>query len=67
MPKVTTTISYEEEGFGDAEVLTYLKDVEDLDVYSWLWYMVKITEMAGYDCEQLQLLTSRGAIYKTDL
>lgn len=67
MPKVTTTISYEGEDFGDSEVLTYSKDVEDLDVYSWLWYLVKITEMAGYDCEQLSLETSKGRIFKTDL
>ena len=67
MPKVTTEISYEEEDFGDAEVISYSKHVEDLDVHSWLWYLVKITEQAGYDCEQLQLLTSRGTIYKTDL
>jgi len=67
MPKATTTISYEEEDFGDSEVLIYTKEVEDLDIYSWLWYMVKITEMAGYDCEQLSLETSKGRIYKTDL
>jgi len=67
MPLVTTTISYEEEDFGDAEVISYSKHVEDLDVHGWLWYLVKITEQAGYDCEQLQLISSRGAIYKTDL
>ena len=67
MPKVTTTISYEEEDFGDSEVISYSKHVEDLDIHSWLWYLVKISEQAGYDCEQLQLITSRGNIYKTDL
>jgi len=67
VPKVTTTISYEEEDFGDSEVISYSKHVEDLDIHSWLWYLVKISEQAGYDCEQLQLITSRGNIYKTDL
>ena len=67
MPKISTEISYEEEDFGDAEVISYSKHVEDLDVHSWLWYLVKITEQAGYDCEQLSLETSKGRIYKTDL
>ena len=43
MPLVKTTISYEEEDFGDSEVISYSKHVEDLDIHSWLWYLVKIS------------------------
>ena len=66
MPKVSTIISYEQEEFGNSEVLTYSKELEDLDIQSWLWYLTKITEMAGYDCAQLQLITSLDKVYKTD-
>lgn len=66
MPKVTTVISYESEDFGNSEVLTYSKDLEDLDIHGWLWYLTKITEMAGYDCAQLHLITSKDKVYKTD-
>ncbi len=67
MPLITTTISYENDDFGNSEVISYQKEVDDLDVHSWLWYLVKITEQAGYDCRQLSMETHQGRIYRTDL
>lgn len=67
MPLVTTNISYEYEEGGRGEYSTFSREVADIDVNDWLWYLVKVTEMAGFDCKQLQLISSRGTIYKTDI
>lgn len=67
MPLVKTTISYEDEEFGGNEVISYQREVGDLDVHSWLWYMVKVLESAGFDCQQLQMISSDNKVYRTDL
>lgn len=66
MPKVSTVISFEEEEHGRGEVSTFTREVEDLDINDWLWYCTKVAEMMGYDCAQLQLITSKDKVYKTD-
>lgn len=66
MPVVTTTISYEDEEYGRGEVSSFTREVNDLDANDMLWYMVKVMETAGYDCQQLQMITSDGKIIKTD-
>lgn len=66
MPKVTTIISYEHEEYGKGETSCYSREVDDLDYYDWLWYLVKQTELMGFDCSQLQTITSDGKMYQTD-
>lgn len=66
MPKITTTISYEDDEYGRGEFSTFSREVNDLDVHDMLWYMVKVMETAGYDCQQLQLIDSNNQIIKTD-
>lgn len=68
MPNVSTVISYEAEGdLGKYEVSSYRRDVADLDLYDWAWYLMKITEVMGFDINQIQLITKDGKIYSTDL
>lgn len=66
MPKVTTTISYEEEEFGAAEVASFSREVADLDVEDWLFYLLKITEIAGYDVKDIQMITNQGRFWTTE-
>lgn len=68
MPKVTTTVSYEHEDFGKGEVSSFSREVEDLDYYDWAWHVMKqTTDLMGFDCAQVQFITSDGRIFKTDL
>jgi len=67
MPLVKTTISYEDEEFGDKEVIVYQKQVPDLDPYFWLFYLMAVSEHAGYDFVQLTAESPRGFLYKTDI
>lgn len=68
MAKVTTTVSYEDEEFGRGELSSFSRQVEDLDYYDWAWYVMKsTTDLMGFDCSQVQFITSDGKIYKTDL
>lgn len=66
MPKVTLTVSYEEEEFGRGETSCYSREVNDLDVYDWCWYLMKASEVAGFDIKDIHLISSSGKIYRTE-
>jgi hypothetical protein len=66
MPKVTLTVSYEEEEFGRGETSCYSREVDDLDIYDWMWYLMKASETAGFDVKDIQLISSSGKIYRTE-
>lgn len=66
MPKITTTISYEDEEFGNGEVCEYTRNVEDLDVMDWLWYQLKVAEVAGFSVKDLHFVTGNGTFYSTE-
>lgn len=66
MPKVTLTVSYEHEEFGANEVSSFSRDVEDLDLDSWLWYLIKASEVAGYDVKDLHAITGSGRFFSTE-
>jgi len=66
MPNVTTTISYKDEEFGANEVSSFSRDVEDLDLMDWLWYLLKITELAGFDVKDIHAVTGAGKFYTTE-
>jgi hypothetical protein len=66
MPKVTLTVSYEEEEFGRGETSVYSREVDDLDPYDWLWYLMKASETMGFDCKDLQMVTSTGKAFRTE-
>jgi len=67
MPKVTLTVSYEDEEFGRGESKTYSRELDDLDPYDLLWFYQEGALIMCFDCEQLQMISSQGYIYKTDL
>jgi hypothetical protein len=66
MPNVTTTISYKDEEFGANEVSSFSRDVEDLDLMDWLWYLLKITELAGFDVKDIHAVTGNGKFFSTE-
>ena len=66
MPKVTLTVSYEEEEFGRGETSCYSREVNDLDIYDWMFYLMKASETAGFDVKDIQLISSSGKIYRTE-
>ena len=66
MPNVTTTISYKDEEFGANEVSSFSRDVEDLDLMDWLWYLLKITELSGFDVKDIHAVTGAGKFYTTE-
>ncbi len=66
MPNVTTTISYKDEEFGANEVSSFSRDVEDLDLMDWLWYLLKITELAGFDVKDIHAVTGAGKFFSTE-
>lgn len=67
MPLVKTVISYEEEDYGRFEASTFQREVTDLDIQDWMWYLMKVTEMAGFDAKQISIESGKGKIYRTDL
>lgn len=67
MPLVTTNISWEYEDFGRGEYLTICREVQDLDPQDALHYVQHVLNTWGYDCSQLQMITSHGKIFKTDI
>lgn len=67
MPLVKTVISYEEEEYGRQEASTFQRELDDLDIYDWMWYLMKVTEMAGFDAKQISIECNNGKIYRTDL
>lgn len=66
MPNITTTISYKDEEFGANEVSSFSRDVEDLDLMDFLWYLLKVAEVAGYDVKDLHAVTGAGRFYTTE-
>jgi len=66
MPNVTTTISYQAEEFGFNEISSFSRDVEDLDLQDFLWYLLKITELAGFDVKDIHAVTGAGRFYTTE-
>lgn len=66
MPTVTTKVSYEEEQHGRGENLCYEREVDDLDIYDWLWYMMKSSELMGFDIKDIQVFTSDGKVFRTE-
>ena len=66
MPIVKTVVSYEHEEHGHSEVSSFQREVEDLDIHSWLWYMVKQSELLGFDVKDIQVFTSDGKAYRTE-
>jgi len=66
MPKMTFTVSYEEEEYGRGETSCYSREVNDLDIYDWVWYLMKSSEVAGFDVKDIQLISSSGKIYRTE-
>lgn len=67
MPKVTTSISYEEEEFGRGETASFSREVDDLDMQDWAWYLMKASEIAGFEVKEVQLISKNGTVYRTDL
>lgn len=66
MPQVTIEISYAEEEFGRGEISTFTRQVEDLDVEDWAWYLLKASEVAGYLIKDVHLVTEEGKFYSTE-
>jgi len=66
LPNVTTTISYKDEEFGANEVSSFSRDVEDLDLMDWLWYLLKISELAGFDVKDIHAVTGTGKFWTTE-
>jgi len=60
VPKVTFTVSYEEEEYGKGETS------DELDPYDFLWYLIKCSETMGFDFKDLQAFTSDGKVYRTE-
>ncbi len=67
MPIVTTTASFEHEEYGKGEYSTFSRQVEDLDIQDYLWFLMKQTEMMGFSCKQIQLITEDDKMFSTDL
>jgi len=67
MPLVTTNISWEHEEFGRGESITASRLVEDLDLYDALHYVQHVLTLWGYDVKQLQAITSKDTVYRTDI
>jgi len=65
MPIVKTEITYGED-CGRREASTFQREIDDLDIYDWLWYMVKQSEMIGFDIKDIQVFTSDGKSYRTE-
>ena len=66
MPLVKTEISYEHEEHGYSEVSSFQREIDDLDIYDWLWYMMKQSELMGFDVKDIQVFTSDGKAYRTE-
>jgi hypothetical protein len=66
MPMVSTNISYEHEEGGRGETSCFKREVEDLDIHDWLWYMMKVSELMGYDVKDIQVFTSDGKAFRTE-
>ena len=66
MPVVKITIDYTGEDFGKQEFSSYQREVDDLDIHSWLWYMIKQSELMGFDVKDIQVFTSDGKVYRTE-
>ena len=66
MPNVTTTVSYKDEEFGFNEISSFSRDVEDLDLNDFLWYLLKVTELAGFDVKDIHAVTGAGRFYTTE-
>lgn len=66
MPVVKTTIDYSGEDFSRQESSSFQREVDDLDIYDWLWYMVKQSELMGFNVKDVQVFTSDGKAYRTE-
>lgn len=65
---ITTIISFtEDEELDKGEVISFTKEVDDLDVYDMLWYFQQALGLAGADVKQLQIVTSDNKIISTDI
>ena len=67
MPSVSTVISYEHEEGAFNEVSTYRRDVQDLDPYDWAYYLMKITEVMGFNVKQVNVIMEDNRVYGTEL
>lgn len=66
--KIKTEIDFwdgaTEESYTDKVVLE--RTVADLDVYDFIWYLMKLCEMAGYDVKDVKLVMNDGKLFETD-
>jgi hypothetical protein len=67
--KVSTRIDFSEEDVGPkgyVDEVSISRTVEDLDPYDWLWYLLRLSELAGYDVKDLKIVMNNGKLYETD-
>lgn len=63
---MTFKVSYEDEEFGKGETSCYSREVDDLDPWDFLWFLVKCSETAGFDFKDIQVFSSSGKVYRTE-
>jgi hypothetical protein len=67
--KVSTRIDFSEEDVGPegyVDEVSISRTVEDLDPHDWLWYLLRLSELAGYDVKDLKIVMNNGKLYETD-
>lgn len=67
MPTITTKISYEDELYGRREYTEYSCEFNDLDIYDFRWILQSICDKAGFDVQEVKLVTGAGKIIEGDL
>lgn len=65
--RITTVVDFlDDEEYGRKEVTTFSREVGELDIQDAMWYFRRAFELAGFDVDQLHVITSDGRLHKTD-
>jgi len=67
--KVTTHIDFSEEGVGQdgyVDEVSISRTIEDLNPHDWLWYLLSVSETAGWDVSDIKMVMKNGKLYETD-
>lgn len=65
--KVSTTVSFSNDTYGRGETGYYTREVDEIDIHDWMWYIIKVSELAGFDVDQITITTSQGDVVSTEL
>lgn len=66
--KVKTEIDFWDEATPEdyTDIKSMERTVDDLDVYDWMWYLMSLSEMAGFDIKDVKLVMRNGTLFETD-